>query len=71
MAAPSEGSPGGSGAPDVFVSYSRADEAFVRRLDAALRARGKDVWVDWEDIPPTGAPGSTPASMRRAPSSRC
>lgn len=37
--------------PDVFVSYSRADEAFVRRLDAALRVRGKDVWVDWEDIP--------------------
>jgi WD40 repeat protein len=40
-------------APDVFVSYSRTDEGFVRRLDAALRQRGKDVWVDWEDIPAT------------------
>ena len=36
--------------PDVFVSYSRADEAFVRRLVAALEQRDKDVWVDWEDI---------------------
>jgi WD40 repeat protein len=43
----------GGGAADVFVSYSRADEPFVRRLDAALRERGLDPWVDWEDIPPT------------------
>jgi len=43
----------GAAAPDAFVSYSRADEAFVRRLEAALRERGKDVWVDWHDIPAT------------------
>jgi WD40 repeat protein len=36
--------------PDVFASYSRKDETFVRRLVEALSARGKDVWVDWEDI---------------------
>ena len=36
--------------PDVFVSYSRKDEVFVRRLVAALTAHAKDVWVDWEDI---------------------
>ena len=39
--------------PDVFISYSRADIDFVRRLHGALVARGKDVWIDWEDIPPT------------------
>ena len=36
--------------PDVFISYSRKDEEFVRELHAALAGRGKDVWVDWEDI---------------------
>ena len=36
--------------PDVFFSYSRKDLAFVQRLAAELLARGKDVWVDWEDI---------------------
>jgi WD40 repeat protein len=39
--------------PDVFLSYSRRDIEFVRRLHGALTARQKDVWVDWEDIPPT------------------
>jgi WD40 repeat protein len=38
---------------DVFVSYSRRDQEFVRRLHAALSQHGKDVWVDWEDIAPT------------------
>jgi TIR domain len=38
---------------DVFVSYSRADEEFVRSLDEALRDRGKEVWGDWEEIPAT------------------
>jgi|GEM_PF-663488 len=37
--------------PDIFISYSRRDKAFVERLSAALTARGKDAWVDWEDIP--------------------
>ncbi|MGH3770594.1 MAG: toll/interleukin-1 receptor domain-containing protein [Pseudonocardiaceae bacterium] len=35
---------------DVFVSYAREDLPFVRRLTAALRARGRKVWVDLEDI---------------------
>jgi WD40 repeat protein len=39
--------------PDVFVSYSRTDQAFVRRLTGALEERGKDVWVDWDDIRPS------------------
>jgi hypothetical protein len=29
--------------PDVFISYSRKDEEFVRRLVDALEHRGKDV----------------------------
>jgi WD40 repeat protein len=36
-----------------FVSYAREDIAFIRRLDGALRARGKSTWIDWKDIPPT------------------
>jgi hypothetical protein len=38
---------------DVMISYSRRDKAFVYRLDQALRADGMEIWVDWEDIPPT------------------
>jgi WD40 repeat protein len=41
------------GSADVFVSYSRTDQAFVRELVARLSARGKEIWVDWESIPPT------------------
>src|SRR2546430_3683865 len=37
---------------DVFISYSRADGDFVRRLCERLKARGKEVWVDFRDIPP-------------------
>jgi WD40 repeat protein len=39
--------------PDVFISYSRRDLEFVQRLHASLIGRGKDVWVDWQDILPT------------------
>src|SRR6266576_3368012 len=39
--------------PEVFISYSRKDKDFVRRLDEALKSRGREVWVDWEDIRPT------------------
>jgi hypothetical protein len=39
--------------PAVFVSYSRTDKDFVHRLHDALGGRGYDVWVDWEDIPPS------------------
>jgi len=37
---------------DVFISYSRKDRDFVRRLDEALQARGREAWVDWEGIRP-------------------
>lgn len=38
---------------DVFISYSRKDQGFVRRLHEALVAAGRDTWVDWEGIPPS------------------
>ena len=37
--------------PDVFISYSRKDKAFVEKLVTALEAKKRDVWVDFEDIP--------------------
>jgi hypothetical protein len=37
---------------DVFISYSRHDSGFVHELHDALTSAGRDVWVDWEDIPP-------------------
>ncbi len=38
---------------EAFISYSRKDKEFVRRLDDALQSRGRRAWVDWEDIRPT------------------
>ena len=38
---------------DVFVSYSRRDADFVRRLVDALTAHGLSVWVDERGIPPS------------------
>ncbi|MEL6271460.1 MAG: toll/interleukin-1 receptor domain-containing protein, partial [Chloroflexota bacterium] len=38
---------------DIFVSYSRKDKPFVERLVKAFQDAGRDVWVDWEDIPLT------------------
>ena len=38
---------------EVFISYSRKDKEFVRRLDEALKSRDREAWVDWEDIRPT------------------
>jgi hypothetical protein len=35
---------------DVFVSYSRRDGDFIRRLASALQEHGKDVWVDVQGI---------------------
>lgn len=43
---------------DVFISYRRTDVDFVKQLVTALQAAGKEVWVDWEDIPP-GSVGFT------------
>jgi WD40 repeat protein len=39
--------------PDLFISYSRKDKDFVRHLDESLKSRGREAWVDWEDIRPT------------------
>jgi tetratricopeptide (TPR) repeat protein len=38
---------------DVFISYSRKNSAFARRLIDKLYLSGKDAWVDWEGIPLT------------------
>lgn len=35
----------------VFISYSRRDEEFARRLAGALSDHGFQVWIDIEDIP--------------------
>jgi hypothetical protein len=40
----------GAGRHDAFLSYARQDRVAVDRLAAALKAHGKDVWVDVEDI---------------------
>src|SRR4029453_13793513 len=39
--------------PHGFLSCSRKDSDFARRLGEALAARDKEVWADWEDIPAT------------------
>ena len=35
---------------DVFISYSRKDTEFVRKLNDALAQRNHNVWVDWKEI---------------------
>lgn len=35
---------------DVFISYSRTDSAFARRLNDSLQAQGKRTWFDQESI---------------------
>jgi len=37
----------------VFISYSRKDKDFVRKLGDALAAQQHEAWVDWKDIPLT------------------
>ncbi len=37
----------------IFVSYSRKNIDFCKRLTNELEKRGLDFWVDWEGIPPT------------------
>ncbi len=34
----------------VFISYSRKDKRFIKKLNAALDAAGVQAWVDWEGI---------------------
>jgi WD40 repeat protein len=48
---------------DVFVSYSRHDAAFVRRLAASIEDRGKQVWLDTEGIADAEV---FPAAIKRA-----
>jgi WD40 repeat protein len=38
---------------DVFISYSRKDKEFVRKIFDRLESTAKDAWVDWENIPLT------------------
>lgn len=38
---------------DAFISYCRKDKPFVQRLHETLVVNGRDIWVDWEDIPLT------------------
>lgn len=37
----------------LFISYSRKDTEFARKLTEHLEAEGLDAWVDWQDIPPS------------------
>lgn len=37
----------------VFVSYSRKDIEFAKRLTTELQKSELDFWIDWEGIPPT------------------
>lgn len=37
----------------VFISYSRKDIEFAKRLTTELQKNELDFWVDWEGIPPT------------------
>jgi WD40 repeat protein len=47
--------PGAQSGLDAFVSYSRRDQDFVIGLKEALEQRGRNVWIDADDIP-AGAP---------------
>ena len=38
---------------DFFISYSRSDKEFVRRLNDTLKQHERNTWVDWEGIPPS------------------
>lgn len=38
---------------NAFVSYSRRDQPFVRKLVDRLQNHGHELWVDWEGIPLT------------------
>lgn len=37
----------------LFISYSRKDLEFARRLTQAFKDQKLDFWIDWEGIPPT------------------
>src|SRR5512136_3068863 len=35
----------------IFISYSRKNKLFVRKLNDAMDQNGIEAWVDWEGIP--------------------
>src|SRR5688572_7120616 len=37
----------------LFISYSRRDIEFARKLTDSLKGQKLDFWIDWEGIPPT------------------
>eukprot|EP00462_Mataza_sp_D1_P001800 CAMPEP_0175097510 /NCGR_PEP_ID=MMETSP0086_2-20121207/5328_1 /TAXON_ID=136419 /ORGANISM="Unknown Unknown, Strain D1" /LENGTH=226 /DNA_ID=CAMNT_0016371031 /DNA_START=27 /DNA_END=704 /DNA_ORIENTATION=- len=37
----------------VMISYSRKDKAFVKNIFDALAIDDREIWVDWEDMPPS------------------
>ena len=37
----------------VFISYSRKDTEFAKKLTGELQKSDLDFWIDWEGIPPT------------------
>ena len=37
----------------LFISYSRKDTEIARQLTDRFTAKGLNVWVDWQDIPPS------------------
>jgi len=39
--------------PDAFISYSRKNIGFARLLKDAFDEQELDVWIDWQDIPPS------------------
>jgi hypothetical protein len=38
---------------DVFISYAREDQRFLRGLQDALEEHDRETWIDWKDIPLT------------------
>src|SRR5215207_3754330 len=48
-----EPSQGGVTMADVFISYAREDQDFVRELQDALEEHNRKTWIDWKDIPLT------------------
>jgi WD40 repeat protein len=37
---------------DIFISYRRADVEFAKKFYHKLKETGRNIWVDWENLPP-------------------
>jgi hypothetical protein len=57
--------------PRVFISYSRKNIEFVDRLQATLKGRGIEAFVDRKDIEKSGGRGSSSSSPRPTRSCSC